>query len=247
MACTLPNTQFRYVYHLMPLLILLDAAALVALARSLASLARGPGVSPFESAYGRAVGTFVLAVLVAVGGGMTVELREMDRFRVEGISPNLFKYPDLGGPSRYVKDHLRAGDVVLAPHLYQVYHLMDASEPATRPPGYTLVTGPFFLPATLTDHDGVLVDRRDGAPVIVSQDQLEDLFARHPRIWYIVQPGQHNVLNTPTTSAFLREHMEVVYEDWETLVLFRGDTHRPVYLRLNDEKSLNDALANFLP
>jgi hypothetical protein len=246
MGFFLPTSQFRYVHHLLPLAILLAAAAFVALARSLRLLASQTAVPRAWRFHANGLSVGVLIFLVALASGMTIELREMERMRMEGMLPQLFKYPDLGAPSRYVRDHMRPGDVLLANHIYQVNHLMGQPR-VRRPTDYTLVTGPFYLPATLTDREGLLVDRRDGARVICSQAQLEDLFARHPRIWYIAQPGQHTVLNTPMASTFLREHMDIVYEDWETLVLFRGGAHRPVDVRMRDDRALNSAKANYLP
>ena len=48
-------------------------------------------------------------------------------------------------------------------------------------------------------------------------------------------------------SAFLRQHMEVVYEDFEALVLFRDASHRPAYQRRENERALEKARAHFLP
>jgi hypothetical protein len=63
----------------------------------------------------------------------------------------------------------------------------------------------------------------------------------------VLQPGQHYILNTPDVSTYLRQHTEVVYEDWEAIVLLRDESHRPASLRLQNERVLNNAQANFLP
>lgn len=246
MGILLPTSQFRYVHHLLPLLMLLASASAVALVRSLiAAACQLERPWPYQ-VYGRMVGALTLVVLVAVGSGLTLEMRGMERLRIEGIPPHLFKFPDMGTPARYVRDHMQEGDVVLANHIYQINHLMGLREkpdPATR---YTVATGACFLPVTLTDRDDRLVDRRDGARVLTSQAQLEDLFARHDRIWYIVQPGQHTAVNLPIASAFLRQQMEVVYEDWDMMVLFWGGNHRSAKQRHADDEMLNAAQANYL-
>src|SRR5262249_37523968 len=148
-----------------------------------------------------------------------VELREMGRFRIAGMHPTLLKFPDLGGPARYLREHLRAGDVVLGNNMYQIRHLMGRFGQASGPMDFMPTTGSLFLPATLADHGNQILDRRDGARFLPSPESLVDLFARHPRVWYIVHPGQNSIFNSSTTSSFLRQHMEVVYEDYDTLVL----------------------------
>jgi len=225
---------------------LLASAAAVALVRSLIGAAcQLERPWPYH-VYGRMVGALTLALLVAVGSGLTLEMRGLERLRIEGMPPHLFKYPDMGAPARFVRDHMQEGDVVLANHIYQINHLMSLREkpdPATR---YTVATGACFLPVTLTDREDRLVDRRDGARVITGQAQLEDLFARHKRIWYIVQPGQHTAVNLPAASAYLRQQMEVVYEDWDMMVLFWGGNHRLAAQRQGDDEMLNAAQANYL-
>lgn len=244
MGLLLPTCQFRYVHHLVPLPILLCSAALVVVARSIAKLAEH---SPSSKALGSVVAVGFVGAYVLLGNGASFELRRMDGWRIEGMPPRLFKYPDIGGPSRYVRDHMRPGDIVLANHVYQVNHLMElreAPDPATR---YTVSTGALFLPATLTDNSDQLVDRRDGTRMITSVSQLEGLFARHRRIWYIVQPGQHSGVNAPSASAFLRRYMEVVYEDVEMQVLFFGGEHRTAFVRDMDDRALSDGKIDFLP
>ena len=102
------------------------------------------------------------------------------------------------------------------------------------------------MAATVDDRRSIPLDRRDGTPKLPSRESLEELFARHPRVWYVVQPERHDNQNDPGVSAFLREHMDVVYEDFESLVLFRGENHRTAPHRFENERSLQKAKADFL-
>jgi hypothetical protein len=138
---------------------------------------------------------------------------------------------------------MREGDVVLAIFPLSVDHLMGK-------PGWKTDYWPqsaLQLQAILADGSAVPLDRRSGTPMLSSRESLEDLFARRGRIWYIVVPEQHAKLNTAAVSAFLRQHMEVVYEDVWSMVLFYGERHWPAGRRLEDEQALQRATAKFLP
>ena len=76
---------------------------------------------------------------------------------------------------------------------------------------------------------------------------LPHAFARDPRISYVPQPDRHTAQNTAEVSAYLGQRMDVVYEDYQTLVLCRDNNHRPAYHGRREEKALRDASANFLP
>ena len=76
---------------------------------------------------------------------------------------------------------------------------------------------------------------------------LKDLFSRNARIWYVFVPAFNNKLNEADVSTFLRENMEVVYEDFGVIVMFRGDNHWTVSSQAQDESQLQRAKANFLP
>ena len=152
----------------------------------------------------------------------------------------------MAGPAEYVRDHMHPDDVVLCNDQFQVFHLMGCRGHVDRSSNYIPIGRPFF-PATIDDAEGLLRDRRDGTKVIPNRAILEDLFARNDRIWYIVQPGQHFITNSTDVGTFLRENMDVVYEDWDSLVLFKGDNHRPIYMRVQDDQALNGAQGNYLP
>src|SRR5262249_26514090 len=252
MAFLLPNTQWRYIHHLVPLPILLGSATLIAAARWL--VRAGQSVLPacqmrlaaLITFYPRGVALFFVVVVAALASGLTVELRELPSLRVEGHGLTGYKFPNVAGAARYLRDHMQEGDVMLANNVYQINHLMGIRGRVNRPLDFMPATGP-FLPGTVDDRRPLLLDRRDGAQMISAPDSMVELFARYRRIWYVVQPGQHYILNTTDVSTFLRQHMDVVYEDWEALVLFRGDNHRPAFLRLENERALSDAQANFLP
>lgn len=43
-----------------------------------------------------------------------------------------------------------------------------------------------------------------------------------------------------------RQHMQVVYQDFSSIVLFRDHNHRPASQRKKDEDALQDAKTDFL-
>jgi hypothetical protein len=242
-AALLPVTVWRYIHHLVPLSILLASAALVRGAEYLVRLARQPGLPAAGHAYAVGVASLVVISLVVLGSGQTLQLKQMTQWRTAAYGTWLYKFPDLDGPTRYVREHMREGDVVLAIFPLSVDHLMAR-------PGWATDYWPqseLQLQAMLDDVRAVPLDRRSGTPMLASRESLEDLFARRGRIWYIVVPEQHAKLNNGGVSAFLRQHMEVVYEDVWSMVLFHGDRHWPAPRRLEDEQSLQGAQANFLP
>jgi 4-amino-4-deoxy-L-arabinose transferase-like glycosyltransferase len=246
MASLLPAMAWRYIHHQIPLLILLASAALIAGVRSLVALGRQAENPPGWRVYAWGVGGLVVVGLLLVGSGMTVQLTEMPSCRVEGYGLTTYKFPNLQGPARYVRTHLREGDVVLATDPFQVKHLMGLEDYPDGPP-FFWPESRLLLSATLDDRRSLPLDRRDGTPMLPDRESFQELFARHPRIWYVVQPHRHYNQNTAEVSAFLRQHMEVVYEDFEALVLFRDRNHRSTWQRQANEQSLKEAQADFLP
>jgi hypothetical protein len=187
----------------------------------------------------------MIVALIVIGSGLPVELRDMPAYRVQDYAVTTLKFPNLEGPVRYVREHWREGDVIITSQPHHANHFLHRDG---RPdwnadywPAMSLVT-----PATLDNHRTVPFDRKDGTTVLPSYANTEELFARHPRVWYIVQPGME-AHNGPIMSALFRQHMDVVYQDWQTLVLFRGEAHRPAAIRARDEKDLAGAAANFMP
>jgi hypothetical protein len=241
MALTLPGLAWRYIHHLVPLTILLASVGLVTFARALVRSAGRPAPG-----YARGLVTLTVVGVIAVASGLTVHLAELRRFRVEGYGLTVFKFPNFEGPARYVSDHLEEGDVVLATDPFHVNRLVQMNgHPGWRTDFWLATTLRF--PGTIDDERAVPRDRRDGTMMLHSVENLENICAQHRRVWVVVQPERHEVLSDHDVSIFLRQHMDVVYEDWGALVLFRGDRHRPAVQRTQDERKLADAQANYLP
>jgi hypothetical protein len=246
LAAVIPVQTWRYIHHQVPLAILLASAVLAAVARGLSKLAIQPPAPAAWQWYGRVVAGLTVGVLVLLASGMTVHLPDLTRFRVEGYGTAVFKFPNLGGAAAYLRAHREEGDVLLCNDPQQLRVLLGIPDGSERPLDYWLAST-LYLPATLDDKRPVALDRRDGTPMIGSLESLRDLFARHERIWYVVQPGVHGQMTTPEVSSFLRQHMDVVYEDWQSMVLVRDRNHRTAEQRLADERALRDAKASYLP
>jgi hypothetical protein len=242
MALTLPGLAWRYIHHLVPLPILFASAAAIALSRGICRLTRACPVP----AYGRVVAAVLVAVLFALGSGVTLQLPEMRSLRIEGYGTRVLKFPDFEGCAKFLNDHLEDGDLVLATDPFHINHLIALSGREGWRTDFWLATALRF-PGTIDDRRCLPLDRRDGTRMVVSLESLEDLFARHRRVWALVQSERHEVLNDRDVSIYLRQHMQVAHEDWESLVLFRGEHNRPASLRYQDEKSLRDSQSSFFP
>jgi hypothetical protein len=245
LAALLPNETYRYIHQLIPFVILLFSVTLVVTAHRVAKLARELDVPVFWRNYGRGVQVATIVALIALGSGLLVELRDMSSFRVQDYSVTTFKFPNMQGPVLYVRDHMQEGDLVLTSESHQVNHLMQFH----GKPGWWADYWPAMsleLPAEIDNVRDVPFNRKDGTTLLSSYEALDEIFARHRRIWFIIQPGAE-AHNGPLIDKFFRENMDVVYEDWQSLVLFRGEAHRPANVRQRDEKELFAAGANYLP
>jgi hypothetical protein len=174
-----------------------------------------------------------------------INMKKMERFRIEEMPLTEYRFPDLAGPSKFVREHMQPGDIVISNNVFQTNHLMGQLGQPSGPKDYVLMTRS-YLPVTLGDSSDVIIDRRDGAPVIYTPEMLDAFLAKNPRVWYIVSLGQ-NYLFCPThVSVYLRRRMRVAYEDQDALVLFSGDANRPESMMRRDELMLRSTKTNFL-
>jgi hypothetical protein len=234
LAALLSITAFRYAYHQIPLGILLASAAFVACARALAGAARSPAAPAAWRLYARGLGAATLLAVLALGSGLTVQLGDLPGLRVYNFGTSTYRFPGVAGPLAYLRAHLREGDVVVSPLPHHVTGLVAR-------PGWStdyLLESYLVAPLELTDDSPVPVDSRCGAVVLLGRRDLEDLFARRRRIWYLAVPEIHANVNSASVSAYLREHMEVVEEGWHAVLLFRGDRHWPADQRQEAGRAL---------
>lgn len=260
-ALLLPIMTSRYSYHLIPFVILLSSATIGAMARSVARLARQPGIPALWQVYARSISVLLPATIIALANGNTIHLTEMTtRFRVPILlgQTHVFEITNMRGPVEYLREHIQKGDVVIAIHPDVVDHYMALTDGRPFDPAQSsdfLLESKLYFPVVLDEPQSLTARRFYGTEVMVhrfyrtevipSLESLEELFARETRIWYVLQP-MHTLQNESEVSFFLRQHMEVVYEDYRSMVLFRGN-HRLASQRLQDDKALNNAHANFLP
>jgi hypothetical protein len=200
-------------------------------------------------------------IAFAMASGLTLQLEHMSWLHSDGYRLVDYKFAHLERPCRYVYEHLEPGDVIMstAPHVVE-HHLQRwagkersiSSDIANMPRDFwSLDFWPesrLHLQAVLDDHRPVPLHRLLGVRMITSREDLERLFATYRRIWYIADPHFNRLLNEEPAIEFLREHMDVAYEDFSCLVLFAGGRHRPAATRQGDRAELAHApLADFLP
>lgn len=247
MSLLLPLITWRYVHHQIPLLILIGSVPVVALGRALVRLVRKGRVPLWWQLYARGVAGLLAVAIVALACGMTIKLPQLPSHTVQGYNNTTFKFPNIGGPTNYLRDHFRDGDVVLAYLPYHVDEIMMRGEKGWRTNFW--LQSQLTLQAEVDDYSDMPLEFISGAVMISSLAEIENLFARHERIWYVVPPAEHGGFNTPEVTDFLRQHMEVVYEDFDGMVLLRGDKHWPASQRAADAQSLYSSQAQslFLP
>jgi hypothetical protein len=237
----------RYSYHLIPLFILLASAALTAGARGMVRVARA-GPAPSYHGYARAIGLLMVFVGIGLGSGMTVQLTELKSFLGSGARPGELRVPNFAGAVEHLRRFFQEGDVVVAAQPEVIDYLIASDGrgfPASWSADYWLQST-MLLQAVLDDRRPLPLHRFSGTAMISSCKSLESVFARHRRIWYITAPPFDDKSNNADTAQFVREHMDIVYQDYSSMILLRDNQHRPAWKRLEGENALQKAKAHYL-
>lgn len=249
-ALLLPVKAVRYGYHLSPLLLLLTAAAIVAASERLQKSLRKSAVPHGWSRYAQgmaAAGVLLAAGLAAGAGGRSDELAAFD---VAAPTPGQLRVADQRAATRFLLRHLQPGDVVLAvtPHVVEhEWELAAAAESVQKGAVNYWIESRLQLQPALDDVRTMTLHRLSGTEMISTVEELDAVFARHRRIWYLTSPQFHGKLNVDRVSSYLRQHMEVVYEDYHAMLLLRDAHHRPAVVRVRDEDALDRSGASVLP
>jgi hypothetical protein len=146
-------------------------------------------------------------------------------------------------------EHLQEGDIVISifPHttnyMFAAHRIDKDGQP--RNVDYWLESR-LILQATMGDSTNVPRDRRSGAAMLHNIEQVEKLFAENERVWYCTMRMAQSKLNDSIVSKYLREHMDVVSEDFATALMVRDKTHRPAPIRLEEEEAGQIAADYFL-
>jgi hypothetical protein len=240
-AALLSLIAWRYIHHLTPVLILLASASLVSLAQGLfRAIQRVRASRPWQP-YARFVAGSVVAVLLVVGSGMTLQLVNLTSFHVQLFGPNRFKFINLGATAMYLRGRITDDDIVLCSAPYVADHYLGCERRAYW------VHSTLHLPAAPDDRSLLVLDRRNGSTMIADLGTLQNLFAQNRRIWFAVDPAGTNAGNDPEVTAFLRQNMDVVYEDFQAMVMLRDGNHRPMVLQQANQKALGASSTTLLP
>ena len=237
MSAFLPLRTNRYSFHLLPILVLLAAAAAVAGAEVLWRVGHNAQLPFLSRAYARAVAVVALIAFVGLASGRLVRTAELEDFQVAAYEAGELRYPHWDGPTQYIRDHLQEGDVVIATFPHTQNFLMataGGSAEQSHKVDYWLEST-LVVQATIGDSSAMPLDRRSGSVMIYDVEQLKQLFSQHDRVWYCTVRFGQSRINDNSVSRFLREHMDVMYEDFATAVLLRDNNHRTAPLRLEEE------------
>ena len=241
MCLLLPIRATRYIYHLSPIVVLLCSLFIVEIGKRLSLLMRNRHAPQSWQTYGMVISTLVLLVFVVTCNGATFKLLEMKSFRFGNAELGALHYSVYEGPIDYLNDHMRPGDIILSGQNHVIDHIYRDSKTDFW------LESRLLLQAVVDDKRTLLLHRRSGTIMIANRDQLEYVFARYPRIWYIASSSMHKRMNTGDVSVLLREHMDIVCEDFSTILLFRGESHRMASQRKTQDQDLISSGFNYLP
>jgi hypothetical protein len=236
MSFLLPLRTNRYSYHLCEILILVSAAAAIAGTDVLLGLARA---IPRPGAYRWYLGATAAGALLAgtvMASGRAVRTAELDGYVTNAYDIDQLRNPNWCGITDYLLAHMGKNDALVAlyPHAenFEIAKRQGGSSP--RRVDYWLESK-LIVEATIGDNLQMPRDRRSGAKMLCNVDQIDKLFSEHDRIWYCTMRYGHSKINEGIVSKYLREHMDVVYEDFGTALMVRDRNSRPANIRLNEE------------
>lgn len=249
MAAFLPVRTNRYACHLIAIMMLITAAVAVAGAEALLNYVRHQKLPTAYRWYVRSVAFTATAVGIALASGWTVRTAEMTKFSNAAFDVKQLRIPDWDGPTEYLHEHLQEGDVVISifPHTTNFNFAFDKVRRGEeiRTVDYWLQSR-LIIQATIGDSTESPRDRRSGAIMIHDIDQVKKLFAENDRIWYLTMRMAQGKLNDGEVSRYLRQHMDVVSEDFATALMVRDKNHRPAPIRLEEDEAGDVAGEYFL-
>ena len=237
----LPVTASRYGYHIMVFWVLLGAAAMVAVAERLARVAAA-APQPWLRQYARGVSGVVVGLIVLASNGLAFQLSEMRDWNT-GVGTRLdtFRTSFAEYGTQYVRDHMQPGDavIVMLPNQVSLY--------LGSPIDFWIQTQ-MALQLTLADHDTIAHHRMYGETTLTSVEQLQHMLATHRRVWLIGAPAAPvTSTSSEAGSRFFRDNMELVWEDYRTLVYLFGERNLTAEMQAESEASLEAAPTNPLP
>jgi hypothetical protein len=183
----------------------------------------------------------LVAVLLVVGSGLTLQLVNLTFFRIEVYGVTRFKFINLGAAATYLRGRIADDDIVLCSAPYVADHFLGRERLAYW------VHSTLHLPAAPDDHSLLVLDRRNGSVMIADLGTLQNLFAQNRRIWFAVDPAGTNAGNDREVTAFLRQNMDVIYENFQSMVMLRDNNHRPAFLQQANQQALGASSTTLLP
>lgn len=237
MAALLPVRTNRYSYHLMEIFLLITAAVAVAGVEAVLNALQVRSLPGAYRWYSRTVGAAAVIAGVAVASGWTMRTSEIVNYTNASFDVDHLRVPDWDEPMKYLLANLREGDVVIAIFPHTQNYMFAAEKVGGDTPRTTdyWLQSRLILQATLGDGTNPPRDRRSGAVMLYNLAQVEELFATHDRIWYCTMRMAQSKINDSVVSQYLRQHMDVVSEDFATALMVRDKTHRPAPIRAEED------------
>jgi Dolichyl-phosphate-mannose-protein mannosyltransferase len=220
----LPHYALRYSFNLVPLMILLAAAAFVRLWDRLCAMGPLPGALA-PAVIARATTCLLLAIVILSANFYVLEPYRFSSSPLKMGARLGVYHIDYRGTARFLGEHVGPSDLVIAtlPHVFDFY-------PGVRP-AYALST----MISQKVTYDGGLapprfIDKFGGYPVIRGLEDLEDLRSRYPRIW-IVQAPTDDPLH-PALSSYLGLYARIAFQTYNAKVIVIEGPQRPLRVRL---------------
>jgi hypothetical protein len=239
MSLLLPLRTNRYSYHLAAILILIWAAAAVGVVDFLLKQTRSIRLPTPYRWYVGAVSTCALLVASLLASGWGPRTAELTDYVTSAYDIRQLRNPDWEGITQYLLAHMGKNDAIVAIFPHEQNFVMAAQQ-GLEDPAHKVdywLESKLIVQATLGDSRQIPLDRRSGAKMLYNVEQVSKLFSEYDRVWYCTMRYGHSKINEDIVSQYLREHMDVVYEDFDTALLVRDRNSRPATVRLEEEES----------
>lgn len=235
MGLVLPIMAPRYSYHFLVMVLLVNTAAICWLLRRLFDWSVGYDTAAMTKHLCRGVAVVIVVVWMVSASGRAMDLNEMRYWHNEMYRRDQLLFADWQPPIDRLRQEIQPGDVVITdlPHIVDL--LMNSSGARSEDGGRwrsdAWLQSVVILLATMADDDPTVRSRMSGNIVLHDREAVEQFFCEHQRVWYLGGYFYHNPANEPEVKGFVRETMDVVYEDSRTVLMLHDQNHRSAMQR----------------